>query len=420
MSTPRIHVGMVRDAVVVAALAVLTVQALRRWIGDRYLVPSGSMEPLLHGDPAHGDIVFVDKLAQASDRRRGDVVVVRHPQEPGQQLVKRIACIGDDLAACWIDLKQGDVWLGDSKQHMQREVKDPCEARGRRAQWAKAPGTAAALDGLDLAAARAATVAGPWSLPAANASLPEARRTFAADVRATRRGAAAGAMLPEGCVGTRRPVDAACLLATGARSPSGQDVPVSDVGIDLAIAAAGGDVLATIETCHEALTFHWQPASGRIVLWRDGVDVATAPFVVPSGPASARRLEFGVLDNRVFCCFDGDPARLFVVPRPDAWDGEGEDRALPPRTLAHVAVIGPAGTTLEFTSLLVFRDAFVLKQSLTGPWPRHVPAGHWFLLGDNPFDSRDSRHFDSVPASAFLGRPTCIVGPWPRTRWVTP
>ena len=26
-----------------------------------------------------------------------------------------------------------------------------------------------------------------------------------------------------------------------------------------------GDVLATIETRHEALTFHWQPASGRVV-----------------------------------------------------------------------------------------------------------------------------------------------------------
>ena len=420
MTRSRFHAGMVRDAVVVAALAVLTVQALRRWVGDRYLVPSGSMQPLLHGDPQHGDIVFVDKLANARERRRGDVVVVQHPREPGQQLVKRIACIGDELPVCWIDLKQGDVWLGDNPQHMQREVKDPLQARGRRAPWAMAPGTAAGLAGLELTAATAAGVAGPWSLPAAWSSLAEARRGVSADVRATRRGAPAGSMLPDGHVGTRRVVDAGFLDATGAGSVVGQDVPVTDVGIDLAITGASGDALFTIETCHEALTFHWQPTSGRLLLWRDGVEVATAPFVAPLGSGRPLRLEFGLLDNRVFCCFDGDPARLFVVPREGSWDGGPEDRLLPPRTLAHVAVLGPAGATLEFRAIVVFRDVFVMRQSLTGPWPRHVPAGHWFLLGDNPFDSRDSRQFDSVPASTFLGVPSCIVGPWPRTRWVTP
>ena len=33
----------IRDACVVAAVAVLTVQGLRRYLGDRYLVPSDSM-----------------------------------------------------------------------------------------------------------------------------------------------------------------------------------------------------------------------------------------------------------------------------------------------------------------------------------------------------------------------------------------
>ena len=35
------------DALVVALVAVLTVQGLRRWYGDRYLVPSDSMRPVL-------------------------------------------------------------------------------------------------------------------------------------------------------------------------------------------------------------------------------------------------------------------------------------------------------------------------------------------------------------------------------------
>ena len=57
---------LLRDALIVAAVAVLTVQGLRRWYGDRYLVPSDSMQPVLYGDPIDGDVVFVYKLADAS------------------------------------------------------------------------------------------------------------------------------------------------------------------------------------------------------------------------------------------------------------------------------------------------------------------------------------------------------------------
>jgi signal peptidase I len=51
---------MLRDALVVAAVAVVAVQALRRFGGDRYVVPSDSMQPVLNGDSLHGDVVFVD------------------------------------------------------------------------------------------------------------------------------------------------------------------------------------------------------------------------------------------------------------------------------------------------------------------------------------------------------------------------
>ena len=65
-----------RDAALVAVVAVLTVQALKRFCGDRYIVPSDSMQPLLYGDPQCGDVVFVDRMSAASLRRRGDLVVV--------------------------------------------------------------------------------------------------------------------------------------------------------------------------------------------------------------------------------------------------------------------------------------------------------------------------------------------------------
>jgi hypothetical protein len=127
---------LVLDALAVAAVAVLTFQCLRIGYGDRYLVPSGSMQPVLHGDPNDGDVVFVDKTARAESLRRHDLVVVQHPENLGQPLVKRIAACGDDPSSRWVDIRQGDVWLGDSPQRLLREQKDPLASRTQRVPWA--------------------------------------------------------------------------------------------------------------------------------------------------------------------------------------------------------------------------------------------------------------------------------------------
>jgi hypothetical protein len=178
LQPPPPFAALARDALFVALAAVATVQALRLRVGDRYLVPTGSMEPVLHGDPAHGDVVYVDKLADGAARRRHDLVVVAHPAEPGQLMVKRIAARGDDPEACWLDVRQGDLWLGPDAQRLQREQKDPLAARGMRATWAQAPGSPAAQQRLDLRACAPGTfaLAGGAAVEVARTALRPAAR----------------------------------------------------------------------------------------------------------------------------------------------------------------------------------------------------------------------------------------------------
>ncbi|MBX3462568.1 MAG: hypothetical protein KF830_05325 [Planctomycetes bacterium] len=420
MTGHRRFAPVLRDALCVAAVAVLTVQALRRHAGDRYRVPSGSMQPVLHGDPVHGDVVFVDKLAAARRRQRHDLVVVRHPEQPGQQMVKRLAARGDDVDACCIDIRGGDLWLGPDAQRLQRERKDPLAARALRVRWAAWPAEAAALaGGLDLSATVAAGSA--LVLPPLRDGAGTVRGLFAAPVRQERRNALAGGVLPQGFAGTARAVDATFVDANGVRSRTGEDVGVADCGLELDLLQPVDEFLGTIDARDQALTVCWRAASGTVELWSDGELVAGAQL--PHRPTGRQRIEFGLLDDQVFFLVDGRRDALAVWPRQADWPSSRRgDAPSEPRTHVHVACTG--AWELRLGRLVVFRDVFYWRERIAGfpgdrgQWPRCLPAGTWFLLGDNTFDSRDSRHFDAVPMSSFLGVPWFVLGPWPRLRWL--
>ncbi len=407
------HRTLLHDALWTAAVALVVFQGLRRWCGDRYRVPSDSMEPVLHGDPEHGDIVFVDKLATAATFGRGDLVVVWHPEEPRQPLVKRIAARGDDAQACWIDLRDGDVWLGPDAQHLVREVKEPLDA-ARRVIWARWPANGS-QERLDLGAARTGD---GLELPPLDLTVDDLRAVFAPQARRSRRFGRDERALPRGFVGTARAVDATFLERTGLASRAGDDVEVHDCGMRLSLRSCPTQLVAAVDSRFEAITMAWTPANGELLVWRDGADVTVVNLPVVAAP---QQVEFGRLDNRLFFAVDDRVDALWVMPRPSAWD-VGERGLGGPRSHVYVGARGEVGAVI--TEVQVFHDPFAFRERIAGlpghagSWPRFVGPGAWFLLGDNAFDSRDSRHFDAVPSAAFLGRPLAVIGPWPATRWL--
>jgi len=408
----RRFLGTLRDAALVAGIAVLVVQALRTLVGDRYMVPSDSMQPVLFGDEAHGDVVFVDKTASAASCRRHDLVVVKHPERPESQLVKRIAACGDDVDACCIDLKQGDVWLGPDRQRLRREVKDPLDARALQVPWANAPGA-----GAEFVDTRSGEADGAgWKLPPFCDDARDARSAFRDAARRERR--RANRPVPSGCIGTTKAVDAGFVDLTGARG-NGHDVGVYDCSMAVELAAPA-ELLCTIDAVPHALTFHADLVNGTVALWCNGEDVARreAKFAI-AGP---QRIEFGFLDDRAWFAVGDHRESLLVVPRDAGWPIDRETMTLGARTWLHVGVVGASPASIR--SIAVTRDVFAYRERIAGlpdrpgDWPLDVKPGSWFLLGDNPFDSRDSRHFGSVPKRDFIGRPRFVLGPWPRGRWL--
>jgi len=113
-------------------LALLLFVLVFRWlVYEPYVIPTGSMEPTLHGDPDDGDHVGANKLLYGpripftSTRlfrivkpKRWEIVVFRNPQKnsPNKRLVKRIVGLPGER----IRIKDGKIWVNG-------KVEDPPE-----------------------------------------------------------------------------------------------------------------------------------------------------------------------------------------------------------------------------------------------------------------------------------------------------
>ncbi len=427
--------ALLREAVAVAVVAGLVFQTLRHEVAERYVVPSGSMQPTLYGKPQGGDIVLVDRLAVARQLRRYDLGVFA-PANLGEHFVKRVVSLGDE----WIELRDGDLFVGPAEQRLARDVKDPLDARDLRVPWFRWPQAHARSGDLDADADLDHVLSpirdghGPALPPFAAAEealalcTEEERRRFGELDPAQRLSA-------HRWLASLRPVDAAYIDTRGRRSADGRDLVIGDFGIDMRFPAASvRELLLRLDVRPDAWLLRWDLRTGAIALSRNGSPLEPA---APVGDAAAQRarivgtpangsvrVEFGRLDGQLFFCVDGRRETLWTCelrpewtradPGPSAW-------MLPSNGLA-LAVVGDVPVPVQ--SLEIFRDLHWFRPPLDVGAPnglarsdaRHVPAGSVYLLGDNSVDSRDSRMFGPVPLASFVGRPTWALGPWPYTR----
>jgi nickel-type superoxide dismutase maturation protease len=107
--TRTYHRGAQARKVILAALfaAIAAAYGFRRWRPFRVEVAGTSMRPTL--EP--GDWALAVRVRTV---RRGDVVVVEHPERPGFELVKRVVHVPGDVAPNGSELVD-EVWIeGDA------------------------------------------------------------------------------------------------------------------------------------------------------------------------------------------------------------------------------------------------------------------------------------------------------------------
>jgi signal peptidase I len=92
------------ELVVTLAVAVIIAQAVRTWVVQPFVVPTGSMLPTIQLK----DQVLANKFVyRFEDPKRGDIVVFDDPTGEVDTLIKRVIAVGGQT----VDVRDGKVWV---------------------------------------------------------------------------------------------------------------------------------------------------------------------------------------------------------------------------------------------------------------------------------------------------------------------
>jgi hypothetical protein len=175
-----------------------------------------------------------------------------------------------------------------------------------------------------------------------------------------------------------------------------QDVP--DLMLSAVIETHGkGELALRLHDGEEWFEVRLWPERGEAIFWRQGSELARGRFP----PGALRRgasIEFALCDQQILLAITGQS--IFQVPY--------ERRAKPPQPLDQPIGIGAAGLSVRVSGLRVLRDIHYLDPLNTGAnWSaeRRLDLDEFFVLGDNPPISQDSRVWKprSVTRARLLG-----------------
>jgi signal peptidase I len=380
-----------------------------------YKVPTSSMAPTIHGDPEHGDVVLVDKTwDDRAEPSRFDLVVFR--RDDPDPLVKRVLGMGGE----WIQIRNGDVFVGEKRERLRVLRKHPATHRDLLVRvWSSefASDFAAIDETWDRGPARTMGRTDVLVLGDSSDIDVDALRgaVSTASLRATRTGGESA--LSRTHLSTRQAV-------------GGGHGPVMDAGVAFRVSAVrpGGMLHLVYEVGDHALALEYAPDGSVTLCYGDRpfdeifppttTDVSCRGLAPPLVPGTGLAIMFMYLDGAFQLVVDGQRVLEFevdVVYFREERRPFGPGSSMGPPNALH---LGAAGAPLVIDRLELLRDLEYTDQNKkAGRVPEHVPEGHYFLLGDNSRDSKDSRDFGCVPGSAIVGRPLGVVAPLSRLRF---
>ncbi|MCI0586380.1 MAG: S26 family signal peptidase [Planctomycetes bacterium] len=359
---------------------------------DAYAVPTGSMEPLLHGDRSTGDRVLVRRIGGLGPTlRRFDLAVFRSPD--GVHCVKRLGGRPNER----VQILEGDLYAESAllrKGRGDREAvlvtvfdsdRDPDAGFWEPAGGAwRAEGGARIFDATDAAGSPAVV---RYGAPVRDDYLdPDGRRV-------------------------------AGRLAVSDLVLEADFTPLSDGGeLRIELAGKGDRFLFALERRADrslARVTRNGPKGEEVLVRGETAAVTTGVPVRLEAVNVDQRLEFRVDGKDVLPPHDYDrPIAGLPLGGPGSLGDGGE-------ATAGGAALGGLGLRARVGRIRLRRDLhYEARGRFAVERPLDLGPHQYFFLGDNSAESLDCREWGPVEGRALLGRPVFIYWPPRRMRWL--
>lgn len=357
-----------RNNIEAALMALVMALFLKHFVVEAYKIPTGSMQPTLIGDEQADikDRILVDKLSYVLRApERWEVAVFRYPLERSKSFVKRIAGVGPEE----LRIQNGDLWARANESDPWRILRRPPAVMD--AQWKR-------LD----AEHEEQSHWIPQNLPASS-RWSASGRTLAAKGNGTAAFRGGHESIVDGYLDGYPEQLVPWLPAHGRDSGANA---VGDLRVEGTLTANNGCERFTVVLQEGARRYRFEFA-GPAARADERTRIDAGPSARPTADAAAQneyrlpansRVRFAVqnLDDRLALELDGQE-RLALEIEP------AEDQT-------SSVVLQLEGEGAELAELMVYRDIYYTTNTAQ-PW--QIPAGQYFMLGDNTQDSSDSREW---------------------------
>jgi signal peptidase I len=367
------------------AVVLLLVVVIRYGVLGTYHIPTKSMEPTLIGRDPGGDRILVDTLTYwtlrripglrslASEVRRWDILVFEN-DKAGENFIKRVGGMpGERLA-----VSNGDLFVNggiatkppDVREAMMIPLVVPRLGEPQRLldEWTRS--------------------GGEWEV---------GRRRL--EVRAGADG--------EAILSYPRPLRAWYIDHEGERRGGSMDVLDVRLSVDATWRDGAGGIRLVAGQGQAPVEFFVPGGEGRATLVYAGREVAARDDLrLETGRETRLRVSRidGVLRGEV----DGE----VVLERMLDWSlARAEDY----EASTCGAKIRVTGGSAALRAVRIDRDVHYTREGNLSGDGVVVPAGHYYMLGDNSSNSQDSRRYKAFPEEAIIGRPHVVF--WPPSRW---